>query len=105
MTTRITHWTNGSATTGRSGRSGPVFNPATGEQTGEVDFASRDELDRVVRSATEAAAICRATSLARRTGVLFIGHRPLEPIAAREPLMADSGIGGRQGGDLAHDLR
>ena len=41
MTTRITHWTNGAATPGGSGRSGAVYNPATGEQTGEVDFASR----------------------------------------------------------------
>jgi malonate-semialdehyde dehydrogenase (acetylating)/methylmalonate-semialdehyde dehydrogenase len=71
MTTRITHWTNGSATPGTSGRSGPVFNPATGEQTGEVDFATSDELEHVVRAATEAAAVWRATSLARRTAVLF----------------------------------
>jgi malonate-semialdehyde dehydrogenase (acetylating) / methylmalonate-semialdehyde dehydrogenase len=71
MTTRIAHWIDGSPTTDAAGRSGPVFNPATGEQTGEVDFASRDDLDRVVRGATEAAAIWRSTSLARRTGVLF----------------------------------
>ena len=71
MTTRITHWTNGSATPGTSGRSGPVFNPATGEQTGEVDLASREELDAVVRQATEAAHDWRATSLARRTAVVF----------------------------------
>src|SRR5919107_1537357 len=41
MTTRITHWTNGGATPGGSGRSGAVFNPATGEQTGTgVDVCS-----------------------------------------------------------------
>jgi malonate-semialdehyde dehydrogenase (acetylating) / methylmalonate-semialdehyde dehydrogenase len=71
MTTRITHWTHGTQTPGGSGRTGAVFNPATGEQTGEVDFAGRAELDAVVRSATEAAVIWRATSLARRTAVLF----------------------------------
>jgi malonate-semialdehyde dehydrogenase (acetylating)/methylmalonate-semialdehyde dehydrogenase len=71
MTTRITHWTNGAPTRGGSGRSGPVFNPATGQQTGEVDFASAAELDAVVASATEAAAVWRSASLATRTGVLF----------------------------------
>ena len=55
MTTRITHWTNGAATTGGSGRSGAVFNPATGEQTGEVDLATAAEIDQAVTSATEAA--------------------------------------------------
>jgi len=71
MTTRITHWTNGAATPGGSGRSGAVYNPATGEQTGEVDFASRAEIDRAVTSATEAAESWRSASLATRTGVLF----------------------------------
>src|SRR5689334_11382709 len=71
MTTRITHWTRGTATPGESGRSGAVFNPATGEQTGEVDFASRAEVDQAVKNATEAAATWRSASLATRTGVLF----------------------------------
>ena len=30
MTARISHWTDGTETTGTSGRTGPVFNPATG---------------------------------------------------------------------------
>jgi len=38
--TQIGHWINGAAVAGTSGRSGPVFNPATGRQTGEVAFAS-----------------------------------------------------------------
>jgi malonate-semialdehyde dehydrogenase (acetylating)/methylmalonate-semialdehyde dehydrogenase len=71
MTKRITHWINGAATPGSSGRSGPVFNPATGEQTGEVDLASSAELDHVVRQAAEAAAIWRSVSLARRSAVVF----------------------------------
>src|SRR4029079_11475898 len=71
MTPRITHWTNGAATQGGSGRSGAVFNPATGEQTGEVDLASAAEADAAVASATEAAADWRSASLATRTGVLF----------------------------------
>src|SRR3954452_18561421 len=71
MTTRITHWTDGHPTPGASGRTGAVYNPATGEQTGEVDLAGRDELDAVVQSATEAAVEWRSASLAKRSGVLF----------------------------------
>ena len=36
---RIGHWVGGKQMSGESGRTGPVFNPATGEQTHEVDFA------------------------------------------------------------------
>src|SRR5262245_46948864 len=71
MTTRITHWTDGSATAGGSGRTGAVYNPATGVQTGEVDLASRAEVDAVVAQATEAAVAWRSASLATRSGVLF----------------------------------
>ena len=39
-TERVTHWINGAAVAGASGRSGPVYNPATGEVAREVDFAS-----------------------------------------------------------------
>jgi malonate-semialdehyde dehydrogenase (acetylating)/methylmalonate-semialdehyde dehydrogenase len=71
MTTRISHWTNGAPTPGGSGRTGAVYNPATGEQTGRVDFASTAEIDAAVASATEAAEVWRSASLATRTGVLF----------------------------------
>src|SRR5919204_645547 len=37
---RISHWIGGKLVPGESGRSGPVFNPATGRQTATVDFAS-----------------------------------------------------------------
>src|SRR5881392_441142 len=36
---RINHWINGAPVAGQSGRSGPVYNPAAGIQSGEVDFA------------------------------------------------------------------
>ena len=45
---RITHWIGGAAVAGDSGRSGPVFNPATGEQSAAVDFASVEEVGRAV---------------------------------------------------------
>src|SRR5690242_4463160 len=68
---RITHWINGAAAVGQSGRSGPVYNPATGIQTGEVDFASVEEVDGAVRAAREAFASWRAVSLSRKTEIFF----------------------------------
>jgi malonate-semialdehyde dehydrogenase (acetylating) / methylmalonate-semialdehyde dehydrogenase len=71
MSSRISHWIDGRITQGTSGRSGPVYNPATGLQTGEVDFASAAEVDSAVASAKAAAAEWRSASLSRRSGVLF----------------------------------
>ena len=68
---RITHWIGGELVAGESGRSGPVFNPATGEQTGEVDFASVEEIDRAVQTARQAFPDWRAMSLSRRTELFF----------------------------------
>jgi malonate-semialdehyde dehydrogenase (acetylating) / methylmalonate-semialdehyde dehydrogenase len=68
---RISHWIGGSAVAGESGRSGPVYNPATGRQTGAVDFASVQEVDAAVQAARAALPGWRATSLARRAEVFF----------------------------------
>ena len=69
--TRISHWIGGRLVSGESGRSGPVWNPATGEQTGEVDFASVEEVDQAVRAAKEAFEAWRRVSLAKRAELLF----------------------------------
>jgi malonate-semialdehyde dehydrogenase (acetylating)/methylmalonate-semialdehyde dehydrogenase len=71
MVTRINHWIDGTRTAGTSGRTGPVFNPATGLQSAEVDFASAAEVDRAVASAKAAAREWRSASLSRRSAVLF----------------------------------
>jgi malonate-semialdehyde dehydrogenase (acetylating) / methylmalonate-semialdehyde dehydrogenase len=71
MTTRISHWIDGRPTEGRSGRTAPVFNPATGAQTAEVDLASTAEADAAIASARAAAGQWRHASLSRRSGVLF----------------------------------
>jgi malonate-semialdehyde dehydrogenase (acetylating) / methylmalonate-semialdehyde dehydrogenase len=71
MTTRITHWIDGRESAGTSGRTAPVFNPATGEQTGEVDLATAAEVDAAVAKARAAAREWRASSLSRRSAVLF----------------------------------
>ena len=68
---RITHWIDGRAVAGESGRSGRVFNPATGVQTAEVDFASIEEIDRAVAAAKAAFPAWRAVSLSRRAELLF----------------------------------
>jgi malonate-semialdehyde dehydrogenase (acetylating)/methylmalonate-semialdehyde dehydrogenase len=68
---RISHWIGGRIVAGESGRSGPVYNPALGIQTGEVDFASVEEVDRAVVAAREAFAEWRAVSLSRRQDLFF----------------------------------
>ncbi len=69
--TRIPHLVGGRPWTGTSRRSGEVFNPATGEVTGRVDFASADLVGEVVEGAHAAWLGWRETSLAGRTQVLF----------------------------------
>jgi malonate-semialdehyde dehydrogenase (acetylating)/methylmalonate-semialdehyde dehydrogenase len=68
---RISHWIGGKLVAGESGRSGPVYNPARGEQTGEVDFATPQEVDRAVQAAKEAFPSWRAVSLSRRQELMF----------------------------------
>jgi len=68
---RITHWIGGGPVSGSSARTGPVFNPASGAQSGEVDFASVEEVDRAVQAAKEAFASWRAVSLSRKTEIFF----------------------------------
>jgi len=67
----INHWIGGKRVAGASGRSGPVFNPATGQQTGAVDFASVEEVAAAVAAAKAAFPAWRATSLSRRSEIMF----------------------------------
>ena len=82
---RITHWIGGKPTLGASGRSGPVYNPALGVQTGEVDFATAEEVGQAVAAAKEAFPAWREVSLSRRTELMFrireLVHDRLEEIA------------------------
>jgi malonate-semialdehyde dehydrogenase (acetylating)/methylmalonate-semialdehyde dehydrogenase len=68
---RISHWIGGRTVEGESGRSGPVYNPAVGRQTGAVDFATAEEVDRAVQAAKEAFPAWRATSLSKKSAILF----------------------------------
>jgi malonate-semialdehyde dehydrogenase (acetylating)/methylmalonate-semialdehyde dehydrogenase len=51
MASEINHYIGGKLVVGRSGRKSPVFNPATGEQTGELSLASKVEVNEAVAPA------------------------------------------------------
>jgi malonate-semialdehyde dehydrogenase (acetylating)/methylmalonate-semialdehyde dehydrogenase len=68
---RISHWIGGRLVEGGSGRSGPVYNPALGRQTGAVDFATAEEVDSAVQAAKKAFESWRAMSLSKRTAIFF----------------------------------
>jgi len=69
--TTISHWINGKAFAGTSGRSGSVNNPATGEIIAEVGFASAEDVNAAVAAATASAIEWRSTPLSRRAEVMF----------------------------------
>src|ERR1700710_983963 len=71
MTTLIPHWIDGQEQPSASGRTSPVFNPATGETIAEVGLASLAGLDQAVASAVVAAHDWRHASLSRRAAVVF----------------------------------
>lgn len=52
-------------------RFGPVHNPATGEQTAQVPFATAADVDAVVGAAAEAQKAWAATGLVKRAAVMF----------------------------------
>lgn len=67
----IHHLIDGKSVVGTSGRTKPVFNPATGEVSGEVDLASVSEVDAAVQIAEKAYREWRETSIARRTKLMY----------------------------------
>ena len=67
----IGHWIGGQRVAGTSGRSGSIWNPATGALARQVDFASVGDVDRAVAAAAAAFPAWRALSLSRRTEILF----------------------------------
>ena len=67
----IGHWIDGGPAPGKSGRVGPVYDPATGAQTGEVALASETEVDGAVASARAASLQWREVPLGQRSAVMF----------------------------------
>jgi len=71
MSKHITHWIGGKPWDGEAERHGDVYDPATGQVSGRVDFAAPAEVDLAVQAAAEAFQTWRRVSLARRATVLF----------------------------------
>ncbi len=68
---QIGHFIGGKVTRSSSGRSGKVFNPATGQHRANVDFASLEEVDHAIELAVEAHKSWRLVPLSRRSEILF----------------------------------
>ena len=83
---QVTHFINGAFTPASSGPKGEIFDPATGQVSGTVDFASRDVVDQAVEAAAKAFIEWRKTSLAKRSQVLFAFRELLN--AKKEELAA-----------------
>src|SRR5256714_2471745 len=97
----IEHWIGGAAANGSAPRTGPVYNPATGEQTGAVGFATAAEVDAAVQAAHRALPAWRDTSLSKRAELFFRirelvrGHRDdLARVVTSEHGKVFSGAGG-----------
>jgi len=82
---RIEHLVGGRAVPGSSGRTAPVFDPATGLVTAEVALASVEEVDAAVAVAVDAQRSWREVPLARRAQVLFAMR---EAVVRREDELA-----------------
>ena len=67
----VSHWIGGKLATGTSTRTGPVWNPATGEQQAEVPLANAADVDAAVQAAAAAFTTWSESSLSQRTKVLF----------------------------------
>jgi malonate-semialdehyde dehydrogenase (acetylating)/methylmalonate-semialdehyde dehydrogenase len=68
---QINHIIGGKEVVSSSGRTSDVYNPATGEVTGQVGLATVDEVDLAVATAKSASHEWGATSIAKRTAVMF----------------------------------
>ena len=82
----IRHWIDGKEVAGASGRFGDVYNPALGEVSGRVAYASTEEVGRAIAAAQSAFPAWAATPPLRRARVIFkfkeLIERDLEKLAA-----------------------
>ena len=91
-----THWIGGKPWDGEAERHGDVYDPATGQVSGQVDFAAPAEVDLAVEAAKDAFQTWRRASLAKRASVLFAFRELIRSHA--EPDSATDHRGARQGG-------
>ncbi len=86
MSNNVTHYINGKSWSGIAARSGEVFNPATGEVSSHVDFATVEVIDEAVKAASLAASEWGKTSLTKRVQTIFAFREILN--ARKEELAA-----------------
>jgi malonate-semialdehyde dehydrogenase (acetylating)/methylmalonate-semialdehyde dehydrogenase len=83
---KIEHWIGGRPVAGTSERTGPVYDPATGEQTGVVSLATASEVRDVVKVAADAARLWGRSSLGTRSALMFrlreLVHARMDDFAA-----------------------
>ncbi|MBL3699424.1 CoA-acylating methylmalonate-semialdehyde dehydrogenase [Leucobacter luti] len=82
----IPHWINGARTESTSGRTAPVYNPATGELRAHVALANAEEIAAAIASAQRGFEIWSAFSIAKRQTVIFAFR---ELLNARKGELAD----------------
>ena len=63
----ISHWINGALSNEKSDRTGDVYNPATGQISAKVNFATPQTVDLAVNVAAKAFESWRHSSLTKRT--------------------------------------
>src|SRR5258708_33444937 len=74
----VTQWCNGKPVAGTSGRSGDVYNPATGHVQAKVPLANRVEMDLAVAAAEAAFPAWAAQPPLRRARGVFRLRGPFE---------------------------
>ncbi|MEE9559606.1 MAG: aldehyde dehydrogenase family protein, partial [Acidiferrobacterales bacterium] len=86
VTNLLHHYIGGQKVEGASGRFGDVLNPATGEISARVPFASAEETKQAIQAAAKALPGWAATPPAQRAQVLFrfrdLLRRELDELAA-----------------------
>src|SRR5215213_2158368 len=67
----INHWIGGQTVDTEPDRTGAVYDPASGQQTAQVAYATGDDVDAAVRAAQAAYPAWRDTSVVKRARVMF----------------------------------
>lgn len=75
---KIDHYIGGKLVNATGNRTAPIYNPATGEQQGEVGLASPSDVDNAVLTASEAFESWSETNLMKRVSILFKFRELLE---------------------------
>ncbi len=75
---KVDHYIGGEYVSASGNRTAPIFNPATGDQQGEVGLASTADVDAAVAAASDAFDSWSDTGLMKRVAILFKFRELLE---------------------------